>query len=248
MRHGEHQRHAAGSGDVDHRLGGQLHGGEAGIDVGDLGPIEPHPGRRPGPEGRSPAPRRDVLVVTEHLQLRPRIALEHACEGMRENGDIADAAIHRQAHRRHDAVGNIGKAAVDQAALRRDLRQRAGDARCQHGLEHGRRAQSAFRNQSRPSVAGARDHRGRLQRCRLHDDAGAQASRAARRSRRCRPGLSHGPRLRPGAQTSPRAPAPPSGSRRGGTHCGRQPRPASAPSPWQPGRKRCAGQRGRSPR
>jgi hypothetical protein len=121
------------------------------------------------------APCGDVLVVTEHLQLRLGCALERTPEGVRQDGDVANAAGDRQPHGGDDAVDDIGKATVDEAALGRGLADGTGNARGEQGLEHRGRAQSAIPDEARPGIAVTGDHRGGLQRGRLQDDGRPQA-------------------------------------------------------------------------
>ena len=154
VRHGEHQRHAARARDVDHRLRGQLHGGKAGIDVCDLGAVEPHPRRRPGPlAGRAPPRARcsgSGTASAASAWVRPRSVPAKACD---EDRDVADAAGDRQTQRRDDAVDHIGKAAIDEMACGRDLRRRAAIRDGQRRLQHRGRAQAAFGDEPRPGIA-----------------------------------------------------------------------------------------------
>ena len=84
----------------------------------DLGPVEPHPRGGPGPLAGAAAPRaRCSGSDRASCSFGLGAPSQRPGEGMRENGDIADAAGHRQSHGRHDAVGDVGKAAVDQTAV-----------------------------------------------------------------------------------------------------------------------------------
>src|SRR5215218_2710126 len=64
----EDERHAARARDLDRRLRRQQRGPEPRKNIGDLGVVDEHARRRPGARLRRPAPRRDRLIMRQHLQ------------------------------------------------------------------------------------------------------------------------------------------------------------------------------------
>ena len=155
MRHGEHQRHTARARDIDHRLGGQLHGREAGIDV--VRPL-PHRATR-GPTARTSA-------LEPGARLRCSGSGRASCSlVLGSPSSIPAKACARMATLpMPQSIGRPIAATMPlatsgkQQLIRRLCGETCASARATRdvsdGLEHGRRAQSALGDQSRPAVAG----------------------------------------------------------------------------------------------